>query len=152
MVEEFFGFALEVIELIVERPNLVLFVFLLDHWVELCNNFLSLFSHLLNLVLDDTDHFIFIALDSAADVFVNKVDDIVDFSKVLRNQPLRFVNWKDWRLWFGIEESRKGCADGCKGASPDGRMEILNKRGESQDLVFHVWKVKEYFLIKMNAK
>ncbi len=152
MVEQFFGFALEVIEFIVERPNLVLFVFLLNHWVELCNNFLSLFSHLLNLVLDDTDNFIFIALDSATDVFVNKVDDIVDFSKVFRNQSLRFVNRKYWRLWFRIEESRKGCADGCKGASPESRMKILNKWGESQDLVFHAWKVKEYFCRKMNAK
>ena len=44
---------------------------------------MSLFAHLLNLVLDHTDNLVFIALSSATNVIVHKIDDIVDFGKVL---------------------------------------------------------------------
>lgn len=45
-VKKLFGLAFEVVELIVERPDFVFLVFLLDHGIELDNNLLGLLLHL----------------------------------------------------------------------------------------------------------
>ena len=92
MIKQFFGLALEIIELIVQRIYLIFLVFLLNHGVELGHNFMSLLSHLLDLVLDHTDDFIFIALNPASNVIVHEINDIVDFRKMLGNDFLRFVH------------------------------------------------------------
>ena len=71
LIEKSLGLRLEVIQLIVKRIYLVLLVFLLNHWIKLFYDFLSLFSHLLNLFLDNWYNLVLVTLDSPSDVIIH---------------------------------------------------------------------------------
>lgn len=91
-VIKLFGLAFEVVQLIVERPDLLLFVLLHNHSVELRHYFLCLFTHLLDLFLHYIHHFVLITFNSLPNVFVHHVDYVVYSLKVIVNRLLRFTH------------------------------------------------------------
>lgn len=87
-VEKLFRLAFEVVELIVERPDFVFLVFFLDHGIELGHNLLGLLLHLRDLLLDQVDDLVFVALNTPSDVLIHHVNNMIYLAKVLCYQFL----------------------------------------------------------------